>query len=171
MISLILGNPRSEIEEEKIAKGAVDVDEATDALDCPIITSSRATLIVVPTTLLGQWWRELHKLIIPEDLEIDKFEVVNVTNQRLETIVIKISDIISTASSTPSVQDSPCLFIHNEIQVRHKMDIVFTVPWGSPGKVRTTSHYICCECLTSISLSSMTMSSHSISNLFFFLCP
>lgn len=62
IISLILGNPM---------KNIVTVDADGEAL-----TMSKATLIVVPPTLLGQWLDEFHHRVTDIDTERSSFSVV-----------------------------------------------------------------------------------------------
>ena len=118
-----------------------DIMEVATAVEevCVDVPSSRATLIVVPTILLGQWWRELHNNLASQDLEAGRFEAALVSNQKFKSTVISIDSIVSAQSAGLPLNRSACVFNHNKIQIYSGMEVVFTLPWGSPGKVFTVS--------------------------------
>ena len=114
-----------------------DIMEVATAVEevCVDVPSSRATLIVVPTILLGQWWRELHNNLASQDLEAGRFEAALVSNQKFKSTEISIDSIVSAQSAGLPLNRSARVFNHNKIQIYSGMEIVFTLPWGSPGKV------------------------------------
>ena len=119
LISLILGNQLSEYrmklrQIEKHDKSDMMIFTGTGADVCADASSSRATLIIVPTILLGQWWRERRNNVAFEDQEAGKFEVALVSNQKFTKTEITIDCIESTESTGIPVHGSACLFTHEE---------------------------------------------------------
>ena len=119
LISLILGNQLSEYrmklrQIEKHDKSDMMIFTGTGADVCADASSSRATLIVVPTILLGQWLRERRNNVAFEDQEAGKFEVALISNQKFTKTEITIDCIESTESTGIPVRGSACLFTHEE---------------------------------------------------------
>ena len=80
---------------------------------------TRATLIVVPSTLVGQWSRELQNRLVRSELPGKKFDVLNVSNKQLKDVItISFEDLVS-----------PCEYVEKEQRVQ------FTIPWGPVDKV------------------------------------
>jgi SNF2 family DNA or RNA helicase len=82
-----------------------------------IILSSKATLIVVPSTLLGQWWRELHNRVS----RIDKNNINNDGNSVKSFDIINISDIDFKAVY---ISYKVC-YIHTSIYVQSFSYVIF----------------------------------------------
>lgn len=88
---------------------------------------TRATLIVVPSTLVGQWSRELQSRIVYSELPSKKFDVLNVSNRYLkEVLTIPAEDLVSSSD-------------HIEVG----QSVQFTIPWGPPTKVLYVRVYVC----------------------------
>ena len=80
---------------------------------------TRATLIVVPSTLVGQWSRELQNRIVRSELPRKKFDVLNVSNKHLKDVItISYEDLVP-----------PCEYVEKGQWVQ------FTIPWGPIEKV------------------------------------
>jgi hypothetical protein len=80
---------------------------------------SRATLIVVPTTLVGQWWSELHHRVKPELIASGDFQVINIAGRNLKEVIVPASDFMPPLKSS-----------------KHLMEVQFRLPWGANNKVR-----------------------------------
>ena len=93
-----------------------------------------ATLIVVPTTLLGQWWRELHTRVNPLELPNRSFSVANLVNQDLRYAEIQMSDIVRVERTL--FPRYSVLFVFEDCPCYPSSCIYFHLPWGSPGKVK-----------------------------------
>ena len=88
---------------------------------------TRATLIVVPSTLVGQWSRELQSRIVYSELPSKKFDVLNVSNRYLkEVLTIPAEDLLSPSD-----------------QLEVGQSVQFTIPWGPPTKVLYVRTCVC----------------------------
>ena len=138
LIALILGNPRLGVEEQAKAR-IQQINNSRDALKaCEIPVPSRATLIVVPTTLIGQWGREMLSRVVCSDMTgPTRFDTVNlsgvhcVNSQRMVRLPISKMDLV----------------IEEGVDVKLYDTVSFTLPWGTPNKVRKliftpSKHYV-----------------------------
>jgi SNF2 family DNA or RNA helicase len=108
LIALILGNPLKDmngdidvdgddsIVKHQLPKSFTNLDGGKKVENinenrgkkAKIITDTKATLIVVPSTLLGQWWRELHNRInkrdknnmSDDDNSIKSFDILDISD-------------------------------------------------------------------------------------------
>lgn len=135
LIALILGNPRLGVEAQVEARER-QIRASRDAIKaCEIPVPSRATLIVVPTTLIGQWGREMLSRVVCSDVTGPgpfKFDTVNlsgvhsVTSQRMMRLPINKTDLV----------------VEEGVEVKVSDTVSFTLPWGTPNKVWNIRVYI-----------------------------
>eukprot|EP01035_Chromulina_nebulosa_P020616 gene20616-26733_t len=78
-ISIILGNPRD-----------MSIYKKDDLVED--VRPIKTTLIVVPTTLIGQWWREFHSRI--HDCGNETFQVINIADFHNKYVKVDKNDIV-----------------------------------------------------------------------------
>jgi hypothetical protein len=111
---------------------------------------TRATLIVVPSTLVGQWSRELQSRIVYSELPSKKFDVLNVSNRYLkEVLTIPAEDLVSASD-------------HIEVG----QSVQFTIPWGPATKVLYVRTCVCSSvrpyvCVCTFVRASLLLSHHA----------
>lgn len=134
----MLGNPGSEMElKRKHSIAMARYGPEISALRGPL--SSRATLIVVPTTLIDQWSRELRDRVLTADLAANStFQVANVANRNLSEIDVLTSCVISGKSPRYATSDS-VVFRVDDIKVGWRVE--FRLLWAHPTKVTWTNHH------------------------------
>ena len=126
-MTLMVSNPRTDISAGQIYSLPSNpnipgnpplVTKKSTKVDSDMYVT-RATLIVVPSTLVGQWSRELQNRIVPSELPGKKFDVLNVSNRQLKDVLtIFYEDLVT-----------PCDSVEKGQRVQ------FTIPWGPVDKV------------------------------------
>jgi hypothetical protein len=114
--------------EEQVKARIQQINSSRDSVKaCEIPVPSRATLIVVPTTLIGQWGREMLSRVVCSDvIGPTKFDTVNlsgvqcVTSQRMMRLPISKMDLV----------------VEEGVEVQVSDIVSFTLPWGTPNKVQ-----------------------------------
>ena len=135
VMTLMVSNPRTDISTGESSSLLGDTTKpgglktvkqrSTKAIRDLYVT--RATLIVVPSTLVGQWSRELQSRIVYSELPSKKFDVLNVSNRYLkEVLTIPAEDLVSASDGIEVGQS-----------------VQFTIPWGPPTKVLLVRTYMC----------------------------
>lgn len=126
-MTLMVSNPRTDITAGQMFSSSSDTTgpgnlaslQKKSAKATRDLHITRATLIVVPSTLVGQWSRELQSRIIYSELPGKKFDVLNVSNRYLKDILtIPAEDLVSS---------SDLIDVGQSVQ--------FTIPWGPASKV------------------------------------
>ena len=138
-MTLMVSNPRTDISTGQIYSlpsnpnipgNLPSVTKKSTKVDRDMYVT-RATLIVVPSTLVGQWSRELQNCIVRSELPNKKFDVLNVSNRQLKDVL------------TISYEDLVTPF---ECAQKGQM-VQFTIPWGPVDKV-----LYACTCFEVISV-------------------
>jgi hypothetical protein len=114
--------------EEQVNARIQQINNSRDTVKaCEIPVPSRATLIVVPTTLIGQWGREMLSRVVCSDVNgPTKFDTVNlsgvqcVASQRMMRLPISKTDLV----------------LEEGVEVKISEIVSFTLPWGTPNKVQ-----------------------------------
>jgi hypothetical protein len=114
--------------EEQVKARVQQINNSRDTVKaCEIPVPSRATLIVVPTTLVGQWGREMLSRVVCSDVNgPTKFDTVNlsgvqcITSQRMMRLPISKTDLV----------------LEEGVEVEVSDIVSFTLPWGTPNKVQ-----------------------------------
>ena len=108
-IALVLGNP-GHSQVGKPVLQAEPVGEKEKGATPRSLLSSNATLIVVPSTLVGQWYRELHNRVKPGNYQLKVINAADLHNKLVEVDIENVRLVKSESGHRGKLEKDSSLF-------------------------------------------------------------